>query len=92
MIAATAFLGALLAAQAEGKALDAARELAGAGEKPDFAWVDARVREWQPKPSERKFDLVGWAKDIRDAIRLGKEHQRPVFLFTLDGRMDVGRC
>jgi hypothetical protein len=88
----TTILLAAALLQAEGKALDAARELAGGGEKPEFAWVDARIREWQPKPSERKLDLVGWAKDIRDAIRLGREHQRPVFLFTLDGRMDVGRC
>lgn len=92
MIAAIAILGALLAAQAADKALDAARELAGGNEKPEFASIDARVREWQPKLEERKFDRIGWAKDIRDAIRLGKEHQRPVFLFTLDGRMDVGRC
>ena len=49
------------------------------------AWVDRRVQDWQPAPEERRFDDVGWAKDIRDAERLAKEHGRPVFLFTYDG-------
>jgi hypothetical protein len=56
------------------------------------AWVDQRVKDWQIKPEERPFDAIGWAKDIREAERLAREHQRPVFLFTHDGRMDIGRC
>ena len=56
------------------------------------AFVDKRVREWQPTAQERLLDQVGWAKDIRHAERLAREHHRPVFLFTLDGRMDIGRC
>ena len=56
------------------------------------AKVDRRVETWQIKPEERPFDAIGWARDIRHARRLAAEHQRPVFLFTLDGRMDVGRC
>ncbi|HKQ39749.1 MAG TPA: hypothetical protein VJ063_16850 [Verrucomicrobiae bacterium] len=58
----------------------------------DPAWVEQRVRELQPKASEKRFDEIGWAEDIRDAIQLGKQHQRPVFLFTHDGRMNIGRC
>jgi hypothetical protein len=68
--------------------------LAGAlaAETGDRAWVDQRVRELQPRPEEKRFDEIGWAKDIRDAKELAKQHQRPVFLFTHDGRMNIGRC
>lgn len=56
------------------------------------AWVSRRVRDLQPNAVERKIDRIGWARDIRAAERLAREHNRPVFLFTLDGRMDTGRC
>ena len=56
------------------------------------AWVDQRIEGWRIKPAERPFDAIGWARNIREAEKLAKEHGRPVFLFTLDGRMDVGRC
>lgn len=58
----------------------------------DPVWVQQHVSELQPKASEKRFDEIGWAEDIRDAIRLAKQHQRPVFLFTHDGRMNIGRC
>lgn len=69
----------------------AATAVAAAGVR-DTAWVEQRVREWQPTPAEKRWESIGWAGDIREAVRLGKQHNRPVFLFTLDGRMDVGRC
>ena len=56
------------------------------------AWVGRRVEQWQPTDDERRFDQVGWVKDVREALRLAKEHNRPVFLFTHDGRMAIGRC
>jgi hypothetical protein len=56
------------------------------------AWVDQRVQERQPEGGDRLFDEVGWAKDLRDALRLAREHNRPVFLFTHDGRINLGRC
>ena len=58
-------------------------ETAGAADLA--AWVDRRVRDWQPSREERRFDEIGWARDIRTAERLAKEHGRPVFLFTYDG-------
>lgn len=58
----------------------------------DFATVEKRVQELQPKPAEKRFDEIGWAKDIREARRLAAQHNRPVFLFTHDGRMNIGRC
>ena len=62
----------------------------GADRSP--TWVEQRVQEIQPKPEERRLDEIGWAKDIRDALRLAKMHNRPVFLFTHDGRINTGRC
>lgn len=58
----------------------------------DFSWIEQRVRELQPTAKEKRFDEIGWAKDIRTAERLAKENNRPVFLFTHDGRMNIGRC
>jgi hypothetical protein len=63
-----------------------------AAESNDFAWVQQRVSELQPTAQEKRFDEIGWAQDIRDAKRLAKQHQRPIFLFTHDGRMNIGRC
>jgi hypothetical protein len=56
------------------------------------AWVESRVRSWQPVAAERRFDDIGWAGDILEARRLAREHKRPIFLFTHDGHMAVGRC
>ena len=58
----------------------------------DLSWVEKRVDDWQPKASERKFDQIGWLRDIRAALALGKQSNRPIFLFTHDGRMAIGRC
>jgi hypothetical protein len=56
-----------------------------AGDTDRAAWVEKRIQDWQPSAEERHFDEIGWAKDIREAERLAKEHGRPVFLFTYDG-------
>ena len=63
---------------------------AAAVEGPE--WVQQQVEKLQPAAKEKRFDEIGWAHDIREAKRLAKEHQRPVFLFTHDGRMNIGRC
>jgi Spy/CpxP family protein refolding chaperone len=61
--------------------------------KEDLSWVARRVEEWQPSREERRFDQIGWAKDIRDALKLAREHNRPVFIHAYnDGRMELGRC
>ena len=54
-------------------------------------WTEKRVTEWEPKASERRFDEIGWAKDIRTARQLAQSSQRPVFIFTMDGRINIGR-
>ena len=61
-------------------------------EPRDFAWVEKRVRELEPTAKERRLDEIGWARDIRDALRLAGENRRPVFLFTHDGHINTGRC
>jgi hypothetical protein len=65
---------------------------AAASDGPTPEWVAARVLAWQPTPDERRWERIGWAKDIRDALRLARRNGRPVFLFTHDGRLGVGRC
>lgn len=55
-------------------------------------WVGQRVVQWQPQPEERRFDEIGWAKDLRSARQLAAKHNRPIFLFTMDGRINIGRC
>ena len=57
-----------------------------------LARVGRRVERWQPTAEERRFDEIGWASGLRDAIKLAGRHGRPVFLFTHDGHMNVGRC
>ena len=66
--------------------------MAGAAETDEFDWLQKRVHDLQPSAKEKRFDEIGWAVDIRDAQRLAKQHQRPVFLFTHDGRINIGRC
>lgn len=54
--------------------------------------IDARIALSAPTADERKLDRIGWAEDLRTAKSLAKKHERPVFLFTHDGRMGIGRC
>jgi hypothetical protein len=41
---------------------------------------------------DRRFDEIGWFTEIRSAEKAARESGRPLFLFTHDGRMNVGRC
>ena len=69
--------------------------LSTAGPIPDDqvrSTVDARVAEWWPTAAEKRFDTIGWAADLRTARKLAADHHRPVFLFTMDGRVNLGRC
>ena len=58
----------------------------------DAGWVDQQAEACAPSAAERKFDQIGWVTTIRQAEALAKEHGRPVFLFTHDGHMAIGRC
>lgn len=52
------------------------------------ARVEKRVQAWQPRREERRLDDIGWAKDIRDALHLARQHHRPIFFFSYDGTTD----
>ena len=54
--------------------------------------VSAMIRGWQPTPKERAWEAIGWAPTLAEAQLLAKKERRLVFLFTLDGRMQRGRC
>lgn len=81
--------------QTSGFALLLAAGLAGTGvlaaDQPKssdaalVARVDHRVQAWQPRREERRLDEIGWAPDLREALRLAEQHHRPVFLFTYSG-------
>ena len=73
--------------------------LAGAAAAENFladdklvSHVEARVHELQPTRDDRKLDLIGWAPDILAAEKLARASNRPVFLFTYDGDISIGRC
>ena len=58
----------------------------------DVGGIKEKAEACQATPDERKFDQIGWATRILDAEKLAREHNRPVFLFTHDGRINTGRC
>jgi hypothetical protein len=60
--------------------------------REDLSWVEKRVRDLQPTHAERGFDQIGWFRDLREAVRVGKDNRRPVFLFTHNGSISAGRC
>ena len=55
-------------------------------------WVEKTVDERQPPAEDKRFDEIAWVTDIRTAIALGKEYNRPIVLYTGDGRINTGRC
>lgn len=65
---------------------------AASSQEIDVARIDKRIADWQPSKAERRFDDIGWAPDLCTALKAGKAHARPVFVFTHDGRMQFGRC
>jgi hypothetical protein len=87
----TALGAGIVLPPASARAADA-RDVAPPASGDVGSWVDQKVAACAPKPEERRFDQTGWLTDIRSALALAKQHNRPVFLFTHDGRMALGRC
>jgi hypothetical protein len=54
--------------------------------------VENKVREIQPSRDEKRFDEIGWAPSILAAEALARKTNRPMFLFTYNGKIDTGRC
>jgi hypothetical protein len=69
-----------------------ADEPAPVADKDVKSLVDQRIKEWQPMAEEKRFDEIGWCTSLLQAEELAKKHGRPIFLFTHDGKMQVGRC
>jgi hypothetical protein len=67
-------------------------EPAPVADKDVKSLVDQRIKEWQPMAEEKRFDEIGWCTSLLQAEELAKKHGRPIFLFTHDGKMQVGRC
>jgi hypothetical protein len=85
--------GQALAGDAQGRTAAVSLQRGNAiGDRALASWVEKRLQQWQMTDAERRFDEIGWAKTICDAERLAKQHGRPVFLFTYDGQMSIGRC
>jgi RNA polymerase sigma-70 factor (ECF subfamily) len=59
---------------------------------PELSWIEERVREWQPRPEEKRFDEIAWAESVPEALRLAREHARPVFLLAHVGTLQGGRA
>ena len=55
-------------------------------------WTDGKLAQWRPTAAERRFDEIGWVESLTAARQLSAESGRPIFLFTLDGRIAIGRC
>ena len=55
-------------------------------------WVEKQFRQISGRFVRGSFAEIGWAESIQAAVETAKEHDRLVFLFTLDGKMDSGRC
>ena len=58
----------------------------------DSAAVDRRAAEWQPSGRERQWEQIGWAAGLKSGLEIARQSARPLFLFTHDGRLNVGRC
>lgn len=54
--------------------------------------VEKKIHDLQPTRDERRYDQVGWAPSILAAEARARQMNRPVFLFTYDGKIETGRC
>jgi hypothetical protein len=55
-------------------------------------YVRKRVHDNTPTKAERKFDQIAWADGLAAAMRLGKQHGRPILVFVYDGNLSTARC
>jgi hypothetical protein len=61
-------------------------------DEPLVAKVQKRVHELQPTREEKRFDEIGWAPSILEAEKIARKLNRPIFMFTYDGKIETGRC
>jgi hypothetical protein len=54
--------------------------------------VQKKVHDLQPTRAEKRFDEIGWAPSILEAEKIARKLNRPIFMFTYDGKIETGRC
>jgi hypothetical protein len=64
---------------------------AAAAEPPDADWVRKRVDDVKQSDTS-DWRKIPWAASLLEARKLSKKEGKPIFLFTLDGNLDTGRC
>lgn len=97
LVAAAVTGGAMLSAQRPARADDSfgstrPAEISTSFDPFDISSIHQKAESCRATGDERKFDRIGWATRILDAEKLAHEHNRPIFLFTHDGRISTGRC
>ncbi len=65
--------------------------LHGAAQDRDDAWVRKRVAEIKESDTG-EWRKIAWAESLLAAEKSAKDEGRPIFLFTMDGNLDTGRC
>jgi hypothetical protein len=64
----------------------------GLGEDAFVAKVQKKVHDLQPSRGEKRFDEIGWAPSILEAEKIAQKLNRPIYLFTYNGKIETGRC
>jgi len=63
----------------------------GVAQERDDAWVRQRVKQIKESDTSA-FLKIPWAPSLLEARKSAKDEGRPIFLFTLDGNLETGRC
>jgi hypothetical protein len=62
-----------------------------AGDKVDPDLIKQRVCEIKDSDTTA-WRKIPWTASLLEARKLSAAEDKPIFLFTLDGNMDTGRC
>jgi hypothetical protein len=57
----------------------------------DQAWVEQQVKAIRESDTTG-WQRIPWAGSLLDARRVSEQEKQPLFLFTLDGNLETGRC
>jgi hypothetical protein len=55
------------------------------------AWVARQVKKIQQSDTTG-WERIPWVTSLTQARRISQEEGKPVFLLTLDGNLETGRC
>jgi hypothetical protein len=57
----------------------------------DEAWARRQVERIRDSDTS-DWQRIPWAGALTEARRLAQREGRPIFLFTMEGNLDTGRC